>query len=49
LFADKKFVELKKVSEFNNGALINKLIKISDTHFIGTENDNIRIEYRKIQ
>lgn len=49
LFAEKKFVELKKVSTVNKGELTNKLIKISDTHFIGTENDNIRIEYRKIQ
>lgn len=49
LFADKKFVELKKVSTINKRELINKLIKISDTHFIGTENDNIRIEYKKVQ
>ncbi len=49
LFADKKFVELKKVSTVNKGELINKLIKVTDTHFIGTENDNIKIEYKKIE
>lgn len=49
LFADKKFVELKKVSTVNKGELINKLIKVSDKHFIGTENDIIKVEYKKIQ
>lgn len=49
LFANKRFIELKKVSTLTKGELINKLIKVSDTHFIGTENDNIRVEYKKIQ
>jgi hypothetical protein len=49
LFADKKFVELQKVSTVNKAELINKLIRVTDTHFIGTENDNIKIEYKKIE
>ena len=48
LYADKKFIELKKVSTFNKGELLNRLVKISDTYFIGTENDNTKVEYKKI-